>query len=218
MTSPPPAKRRYNAVRRQEQAGQTRLNILLAARGLFIQAGYNGATIEAIARAAGVAPETVYAIFGSKRALLAGVFALAVGGDQQSIPLLQRPGPQAVLGELDPTKRLRLFASDIVNILERVTPLFVVARAAAKSEPEIDALLRTILANRLSNITEFARSLPLRPGLDVARAGETIWALSSPELFSLFTVDRGWTREQYEEWLGDGLARLLMDAPATHLT
>lgn len=206
----PPAKRRYNAARRQEQAGQTRLNILLAARGLFIQVGYNSATIEAIARAAGVAPETVYATFGSKRALLAGLFTLAVGGDQQPIPLLQRPGPQAVLGEPDPIKRLRLFAADIVNILERVAPLFVVARTAAKDEPEIDTLLRTILANRLRNITEFASSLPLRPGLSVDNAGETIWALSSPELFNLFTVDRGWSREQYITWLGDSLARLLL--------
>jgi len=210
MTSPPPAKRRYNAARRQEQAGQTRLNILLAARGLFIQAGYNGATIEAIAQAAGVAPETVYAVFGSKRALLAGVFALAVGGDQQPIPLLQRPGPQAVLGEPDPGKRLHLFAANIVNILERVAPLFVVARAAAKDEPEIDALLRTILANRLRNITQFTSSLPLRPGLDAVVAGETAWALSSPELFSLFTADRGWTREQYIAWLGDSLVQLLI--------
>lgn len=210
MTSPPPAKRRYNAARRQEQAGQTRLNILLAARGLFIQAGYNGATIEAIARAAGVAPETVYAAFGSKRALLAGVFALAVGGDQQPVPLLQRPGPQAVLQEPDPAKRMRLFAADIVNILERVAPLFVVARTAARDEPEIDTLLHTILADRLNNITEFASSLPLRPGLDIARAGETVWGLSSPELFSLFTADRGWTREQYIDWLGDTLVRLLL--------
>ena len=62
----------------------------------------------------------------------------------------------------------------------------------------------------MSNIIEFARSLSLRPGLDKARAGETICALSSPELFSLFTVDRGWTREQYIAWLGDSLDRWLL--------
>ena len=209
MTSSP-AKRRYNSARRQAQAGQTRLHILQTARGLFIQQGYAGATIEAIAQAAGVAPETIYAVFSSKRALLAELFTLAVGGDEQPIPLLQRPGPQAVLREPDPAVRLHLFAADIVHILERVAPLFAVARAAASSEPEIDALLRGILADRLFTLTEFTRSLPLRPGLELTRAGETLWALSSPELFSLFTADRGWTREQYAGWLGDSLVRLLL--------
>lgn len=212
MTSPP-AKRRYNSARRQAQAGQTRLHILQTARGLFIQHGYAGATIEAIAQAAGVAPETIYAVFGSKRALLTALFSLAVGGDEQPIPLLQRPGPQAVLREPDPAVRLHLFAADIVHILERVAPLFAVARAAASSEPEIDALLRAILANRLHTLTEFTRSLPLHPGLELASAGETVWALSSPELFSLFTADRGWTREQYAAWLGDSLVRLLLEKP-----
>lgn len=209
MTAPP-AKRRYNSARRLAQAGQTRLHILQTARGLFIQHGYTGATIEAVAQAAGVAPETIYAVFGSKRALLAALFKLAVGGDEQPIPLLQRPGPQAVLREPDPAVRLHLFAADIVLILERVAPLFAVARAAASSEPEIDALLRGILSDRLFTLTEFARSLPLHPGMALASAGETVWALSSPELFSLFTADRAWTREQYAAWLGDSLVRLLL--------
>jgi AcrR family transcriptional regulator len=209
MTSPP-AKRRYNSARRQAQAGQTRLHILQTARGLFIQHGFAGTTIEAIAQTAGVASETIYAVFGSKRSLLAALFTLAVGGDEQPIPLLQRSGPQGVLREPDPAKRLHLFAADIVHILERVAPLFAMARAVAGSEPEIDALLHGILADRLFTLTEFTRSLPLRPGLDVASAGETVWALSSPELFSLFTADRGWTRDQYAAWLGDSLVRLLI--------
>ncbi|TLN19052.1 TetR/AcrR family transcriptional regulator [bacterium] len=209
MTSSP-TKRRYNSPRRQAQAGQTRLHILQTARELFIQHGYAGATIEAIAQAAGVAPETIYATFGSKRALLAAQFRLAVGGDEQPVPLLQRPGPQAVLREPDPVLRLHLFAADIVHILERVAPLFAVTRAAARGEPEIDALLRGILADRLRTLSEFAASLPLRPGLDLASAGETVWALSSPELYSLLTVDNGWPQERYVEWLGDSLARLLL--------
>lgn len=214
MKSSTPTKRSYRSARRREQAEQTRLDILQAAREQFIQAGYTGATIKAIARQAGVAPETIYAAFGSKRALLAGLFSLAVGGDEQPIPLLQRPGPQAVLSEPDPVKRLHRFAADIVLILDRVAPLFGVARAAAKSEPEIDALLRAILAERLQTMREFSALIAahggLRPGLDIAGAAETIWALTSPELFSLLTGDLAWPRERYVAWLGASLARLLL--------
>jgi len=67
----PRTKRAYNSSRRKEQALQTRRQIVEAARSLFIARGYAGATIEAIAQEAGVAPETVYAAFGNKRAILA---------------------------------------------------------------------------------------------------------------------------------------------------
>ena len=90
-------KRKYNSTRRQEQARETRRHVIEAARQLFIENGYAGATIDAIAREAGVAPETIFATFGSKRAILAAVIDVAVGGDDQPTPLLQRPEPQAVL-------------------------------------------------------------------------------------------------------------------------
>src|SRR5512139_1844715 len=97
MTKPRKTKRPYNSARRQAQARETRRQIIEAARLLFSEHGYTGATIEAIAEEAGVAPETIFATFGNKRTILAAVIDVAVGGDAQPVPLLQRPGPQAVL-------------------------------------------------------------------------------------------------------------------------
>lgn len=71
-----------------------------------------------------------------------------------------------------------------------------------------------MLAERLQNMTRFAQSVsangPLRHGLDETGAGEITWAMTSPELFQLLTVDRGWTKERYARWLADALARLLL--------
>jgi len=214
MTRPKKIKRPYNSSRRQAQARETRRQIIEAARGLFAEYGYTGATIEAIAQEAGVAPETIFAIFGNKRAILAALIDVAVGGDEQPIPLLQRPGPQTVLQEHDPVYQLQLFAEGISVILERVAPVFGIMRMAAKTEPDIAELLQNLLEERLQNMAAFVRSVsahsPLRDGLDDAQAAEIVWTITSPEVFSLLTVDRGWSRERYIRWLSDTLIRLLL--------
>lgn len=214
MTQPKKTKRRYNSARRKAQARETRLKIVEAARKLFSAYGYTGATIEAIAQEAGVAPETIYAVFGNKRAILARLLDISVGGDDERIPLLKRPGPQSVLREHDPRQQLEMFAQDISTILERVSPVFEILRLAAKTEPDIANLLQKLLGERMHNMEVFVQSLskhdPLREGLAEAQAAEIVWTLTSPEVFRLLIVDRGWSSEQYSQWLADALIRLLL--------
>ncbi len=214
MTQSEKPKRRYNSSRREAQARATRLQIVQAARKLFTERGYAGATIEAVAQEAGVAPETIYAAFGNKQALLARLIDVSVGGDDEPIPLLERPGPRSVLQTRDPHEQLHLFAQDISTILEHIAPIFEIVRCAAKTEPDIADLLQAILGQRLHNIEIFVQRLSangsLREGLIEAQAAETVWTLSTPEVFQLLTVDRGWSREQYSQWLADALIRLLL--------
>jgi AcrR family transcriptional regulator len=210
----PQTKRSYKSTRRQAQALETRRQILEAAQVIFLERGYSGATMAAIAEAAGVAPETVFAVFSNKRTILARLIDLAVGGDEQPIPLLERPAPQAVLHETDPVRQLQRFAKDISQILERVASLFEVMRLAAKTEPEIAELSRNLLQGRMRNMEAFIDSLathgPLRDGMDKMQASEIVWAITSPELFNLLRSDRGWPRERYAAWLADTLTRLLL--------
>src|ERR671937_214158 len=102
-----PVKRRYDASRRQEHAAENRTWIIAAAHGLFVQKGYGSTTIAEIARAAGVAAETVYATFQSKSNLLHRTWDVAVGGDEQDVHLLDRPEMRAVFDEPDLAVRLR---------------------------------------------------------------------------------------------------------------
>lgn len=214
--NPEKPRRAYNSTRRQEQSRETRRRIIEAARHLFIERGYAGATLDSIAEEAGVAVETVFAMFGNKRSLLAELISVSVGGDDRPIPLLERPGPQNVMRETDPARQLLLFAQDISKILERVYPLFDVMRAAAKTEPDIAELLERVLGNRLRNLGVFVHNLaahtPLREGMGEGLATETVWAMTSPEVFRLLTADRDWSQERYAEWLADALKRLLLDS------
>lgn len=214
MTQKTKPKRQYNSTRRQTQASETRNDIIAAARKLFLIHGYTGATIDSIAQEASVSSETIYAVFRNKRNILANLINISVGGDDRPIPLLQRTGPQAVLEERDPARLLHLFAQDITGILERVAPIFEIIRVAAKTEPDIADLLKNMLNNRFQNLTAVAKQLQslgsLREGLDVLQATETIWVITNPEIFSLLLTDRGWTKENYVDWLSDTLARLLL--------
>jgi AcrR family transcriptional regulator len=214
MTKDISTKRKYNSTRRKAQSRETQAQIREAARKLFIERGYAGTSIEAIAKEAGVAPETVYAQYGNKRAILARVVDVSIVGDGEPIPLLAREQIRAV--ELEPvqTRQVEMFAGRIRMIMSRVAPLFEVMRSAAKTEPEIGAMLKKYLGDKMEGMGYFVDCVlangPLRSGLSKLTATETLWTLTSAEVYNLLTVDRGWSAEEYETWLSQTLIRLLL--------
>ncbi len=214
MTKASPPKRPYNATRRQAQARQTRQQIAEAARKLFSQRGYVGATMEAIAQQAGVPLATVYSAFVSKRNLLAYLLDTSIAGDDAPIPMLERPDAQAILHDTDPRQQVRRMAHGIAAVTERVAPMFEIMRMAAKTEPEIADLLQQMLQQRWQNmeiaIQHVVANGPLRAGITTEQATDTVWTLMSAEVFLLLTVGRGWSQAQYSEWLADSLIRLLL--------
>jgi hypothetical protein len=107
-----------------------------------------------------------------------------------------------------------MFAKGVTQILNRAAPVFEIMRGAAKTEPEIANLVQSLTKERLQNMTMVSERLaangPLREGLDKDTAGEMIWALTSQDLYLLFTRDLGWTNEKYASWLNETLIRLLL--------
>ena len=187
MAKQKPQKRKYDLSRRKEQARQTRLQIAEAARELFFERGYAGATIDTIAQQAGVAQETVYSIFGNKRNILAFLLDISMGGDDQPVRILERPEPQAIMHDIRSNDgNWQDSQRELQRVMVRASPVFEVMRMAAKTEPEIDARLKHLYQERLDNMITVVKSVaangPLRDGIDIASAGEMIWALSSPDL------------------------------------
>lgn len=214
MSEPVKARRPYRSERRREAAQQTRQRILDAARARFLEHGYTGTTIAAIAADAGTAAETVYATFGSKVGLLEALVRGAARGDEET-EILEQAGPTRAAAATDQREQLRLFAEDVAERLERVGPLLAVLASAAAGEPGLTALYRSIHEARLRNLRTFPTALaqngPLR--IEQGTATETLWALASPELHTLLSRVRGWSRERYATWLADALAELLLPSP-----
>ena len=207
-------KRTYDSSLRKQQAGQTRSRILDAAQRLFAEKGYPVATVEAIAGEAGVAVDTVYAAFGSKRGVLQALLNMRVGGDEAELDLLARAGPQAVKREHDQRAQLAAFAADISAIIERARPVDDIIRGAAAVDADIATLRAEAQAYRYRNIRELVSWLaakgPLRAGLTEDDAAAIAWTLTSPEVHGLLRVTRGWSPERYVEWLQETLTRTLL--------
>jgi len=96
------SRRGYDSPRRREQAAETRLKILDAAGELFARDGYAAVAMPAIADRAGVALKTVYLAFGTKAGVLHGLWDVRLGGDDQPIPVTERPWYRELLEGDDP--------------------------------------------------------------------------------------------------------------------
>lgn len=214
MTNQKSLKRKYDSTRRRARAEATKIQITEAARRLFFKRGYAGTTMEEIANEAGVSKESVYAIFGNKQGILAFLLDVAVGGKEFPLPIIEQFAAQAIKQERDPRRQMERIAQICGEILSRAAPVYAIMSAAADTEPEIQKRVRYVHKARLENMTSFFRQIAahglLREGLDEKRAGEIIWALTSPELFSLLTTELGWSREKYSQWLADMLIRVLL--------
>ena len=214
LKKPSPLKRKYDSSRRQVQAEETRRRILDAARTLFMERGYAGATINEIAKEAGVALKTIYAVFENKRNILIELLNRSSSDrGEEHLPVLERPSVKAVTQERDPRRQMEMFAEVIAGNLEGAAFISEIMNIAAKTEPDIRELVDRLNKQRWQNmafaVRQFTANGPLREK-DQAAATDTVWTLTSPEVFLLLTRERGFSKKKYAEWLADKLTRVML--------
>ena len=208
-------RRAYDNRPRAEQARATQRRIVEVARQQLLERGYAGTTMAGVAGAAGVSVESVYKAFGSKAALVKRVWDVTLVGDDQPVPLRERPEFQAMLAEPDPRRKVALYAKLGRLLVARLGPLLGVVLAGARAgDPELQALVATLDRERLVGtsgvVAHLAEAGALRPGLDVERARDILWTLIAPEVYSLLVVERGWSLDDYEAWLATTMADALL--------
>jgi TetR/AcrR family transcriptional regulator, regulator of autoinduction and epiphytic fitness len=203
-------KRSYSSARREAQARETRRAILDAAHDLFVATGYAATTIQVVAERGGVAVQTVYAVFGSKRELLRQLIERTIVGDDDPLPITERTAAQSLAAEPDARRRAELDAAMSRSIAERIAPIVRVAAEAAASDPELAAMMDSVKAARRQDMTAAARILagPDRLRLDEEEAAATLYVLYSPQVADMLIGDYGWSPERYEKWL----ARMILEA------
>jgi AcrR family transcriptional regulator len=196
-------KRKYASAKREAQARETRRSILDAAHELFVTTGYAATTIQAIAERGGVAVQTVYAVFGTKRELFRQLIESTITGDDEPQSITERPEAQAVAAEPDARKRAELDAAMSRSIAERVAPIVRVASEAAASDPELAAMMDGVKAARREEMIASAEIVAGADGLriDPEEAAATLYVLYSPAVADMLMGDYGWSPERYEKWL-----------------
>jgi AcrR family transcriptional regulator len=206
-------KRRYDNSRRQAQVRASRRKVIEAAQRLFTEHGYPATTIEAIAEAAEVSLPTLYRLFGSKRALLAAVLDTTFGGDDQPVAFADRPAVRAARAEPDPARMVAAFARIARELMDRSSAIQHVLATAAQVDADAAELLAEIRRQRHVGQSRIVAALDARgaldPGLDTSEAADIVYALLSPEVHRILTVERGWPADRYERWIARSLSTLL---------
>jgi AcrR family transcriptional regulator len=203
----------------QARTRLARAAVIAAARDLFLERGYPATTVEAISGASDVPPATVYRLFSSKLGILEALLDVSIAGDDQAVPLQDRPAARALFADQDPYRQLAGFAGICRQINTRTAPLYHILTGAAGSDLQAASLLAGYTRQRQQGQGQIARSLgragALRPGLTQRDAADMIHALMSPEVYRLLVADRGWAPERYEHWLTDTLTSQLLPTPTT---
>jgi len=199
------ALRKYHSPTRERQAGQTRERILDAARQMILNKGFAEATIEAIAGEAGVAPPTVYAVFGSKRGILQGLMERAAFSSEYANLVRE-----AVKSD-DPATRLRYAAKIARRIHDSLRSESEVLRGASAMAPEFIREKERIRYERQAGLVKLLEEKgALRPEVTETAARDILWTLTSHDIHRRLVVERKWSSDRYEQWLGDTLVLTLL--------
>lgn len=213
----PGVKRTYDNTRREAQARATRLRILEAAKALFIEHGYPATSVEAIATAADASLPTLYRLFSSKRALLKAVLDTSFGGDDRPIAFGDRPEVQAARSQSDAAALIVAFARVIRDFMERSSAIMHVLATAAPLDPEAAQLMEEIKRQRITGQSRIVAALAgigaLDPQLEFSEAVDMTYAVLSPDVHRILTVERGWSGDQYEQWVVRSLGMLVRRGP-----
>jgi len=173
----------------------------------------------AIAEHADVAVQTLYAVFGSKRAILTELIDARVVGDDHAGSLPDRQDWREMEREPDPHRQLALFAQIATRIGNRSAAINEIMAGAAGADPEIAAIYQRQRQSRYRDERRIARSLArkgaLREGLSEAQAADIIWAIATTRTYRSLVGERRWTTDQYQHWLQDLLPRAVLAKPTS---
>ena len=197
---------------RRARSDRSRVRIIDAGRGLFVERGYVATTMESIAERADVVPQTMYHLFGTKCSILGAVLDTSIVGDHDETPLAGRDWFERLESLSTPVDAIAHLVEESVSVLTRVAPVYAVVRHAS-ADPDVDRLYAANRAGRRADhrrlVEILHRNGVLRPGLAIDEAADIFYALVSEDTYLLLVGDCGWDIERFRVWLAGALAAAL---------
>lgn len=211
VASSKPVKRAYDASRRRERAEEQRNRALDAAEAFFLQHGYVGTTVDAIAAAAGVSAATVYKRYGGKTGMVRDLCARALAG---SGPVPAQARSDDLRANASAAELIEGWAGFVAEVSPRISPLLLVLRAASEVDAEARAIAEELDAARLARMAENASAMArrglLRDDVHVDEARDVLWLCTSAELYGLLVTRRGWSPEALRRFVAATMAAGLL--------
>jgi TetR/AcrR family transcriptional regulator of autoinduction and epiphytic fitness len=203
--------RRYVSPRRQQQARQTRRAILDAAAKLFVDPGYAATPLTAVAAEAGVAVQTVYAVFGNKRQLLSDLVDVTLVGDDEQVAMAGRAFVTDIRALTGLRAKLMRYARHLAETHARQADVMLALAGAATADADAAAIWQKNLDDRRTGMVMFAADLAATGEVLVSqeRAADMLWLAQDIRNYDWLVRRRGWPVEQFERWFVDSVAALL---------
>jgi len=206
-------KRSYDASGRRAQARARRLAVVQAARELFERDGYRPTTITAIAAHAGVSAESVYKGFGTKAALAKAVFDLELAGDDEPVPVAERPAMQALRDEPDVRRKIAMFADGLAYRQARSARVQILIRDGRHVDDSLAPVWDKLRDEGLAGMTMLGRHLrqtgQLRAGISLDEVRDVLWNYLAIDHYERLVLSQGWPHERYTRWLTDAITSAL---------
>ena len=203
--------RRYVSPRRQEQARQTRRAILDAAAKLFVDPGYAATPLTAVAVEAGVAVQTVYAVFGNKRQLLSDLVDVTLAGDDEQVAMPDRSFVAEIRALTGLRMKLARYARHLAETHARQVHVMLALAGAATADADAAAIWRKNLEERRRGMVMFAADLAATGEVRVSqeRAADVLWLAQDIRNYDWLVRECGWSSAQFEQWYVDSVAAVL---------
>jgi AcrR family transcriptional regulator len=210
-------RRNYNATFRKQQAQATRSRILVASRRLVARGTYSTLTMADIAAEAGVAYQTVYAIFGTKvrlaEALVEAGFSHIPGALRLFDTMFESAEPEQWFRTASRATRLILEpCADLARFIRESGDPGLLSGYKRREDARYRAIAKSGLMERL------VKSNCLSPDLSPSEAVAVIWAMSGADLYIQLVVGQKWSPARYEEWLVGALMKAVFKPAAARTT
>lgn len=203
-----PKKRAYKSVSRQTRSQQTRQRILASAKMFFESKGFEQVTIDEIAREAQVSIPSIYSIFQSKRGVLLGLMDEAFSPEQHAALV------DLVKKETCPRKRLQITASIARQLYDAEKAQFGFLRGASILDPVFKGLEiereRRRYQRQKETVETMAREQAFQKSLSLSKIRDILWAFTGRDFYRMLVIERGWSSDEYEKWLGETLIQVLL--------
>ena len=186
---------------------------------LFVDPGYAATPLTAIAAEAGVAIQTVYKTFGSKKTLLSTLVDVTVAGDDEPVAVAQRQFVTDIRALSDARAKLARYAVHLAETHARQAQVMLALAAAATADPDAAAIWRKNLDERRQAMTMFAADLATAGQIRADHSTETVvdvlWLAMDVRNYDWLVRDRGWPTERFQSWYVDTVAAAILTPPAT---
>ena len=141
------------------------------------------------------------------------MFDLALAGDDEPVPVAERPAIQRVREEPEVRRKIAVFVDGLVGRLARSARVQILIRDGRHVDDSLAPVWDKLNDEGLTGMTMLGRHLletgQLRSGLDLDEVRDVLWNYLAIDHYERLVLSQGWPLERYERWLAEAITSAL---------